>query len=114
MDILIAPWGNPTNWSSINYKFGNLKKTSNSSLDILQEHIEPDYTIILASDTLASSGSNYTEIKENAKKLILEYIEKFNINSNNTEVFILSGIGRFNNIIFKGKAEDYYYSLIFT
>ncbi|RUM62055.1 MAG: TIGR01897 family CRISPR-associated protein [Persephonella sp.] len=113
MDILIAPWGNPTNWSSIKYKFGNLEKISSSSLNILQEHIKPDYTIILASDTLASNGSNYIEIKENAKKLILNHIEKFNINPENTKVFILSGIGKFNNIIFIGKAEDYYYSLIY-
>lgn len=117
LKILIAPWGDPAGWQETTYVLDNQKLKSKSSLKLLKQIINPDYSIVLASDTLAVEGQNYNEVKESA----LEKVEKF-LKENNIEdinVFILPGVGKFQDritkkeVYFKGNPTNYYYSLIF-
>lgn len=117
MDVLIAPWGNPAGWKKIIYKFKDKQVESNSSLKILQEVLKPDFTFILASDTLATDGSSYEEVRSNAAEKINHYCKDFGIKS--YKAFIFPGTGIFQDMdtkkkfIFKGSSQDYYYSLIY-
>lgn len=121
MKILIAPWGEPSNWKESIYKFEGEKVSSKSSLRIIKEIIKPDKTFILISDTLAFLGNNFEEIKAVAKEKVKKFCEENSIED--VEIFVLPGIGIYgkkNNkneeeeINFKGFATDYYYSMIYN
>jgi len=117
LKILIAPWGEPTGWQETTYVFNDKKLKSKSSLKLLKQEINPDYTIVLASDTLAVEGQNYNEVKESALKKIEKFLKENDIE--NINIFILPGVGKFQDkitkkaIYFKEKPTNYYYSLIF-
>jgi len=117
LKILIAPWGDPAGWQETTYALDDKKLKSKSSLKLLKQITNPDYSIILASDTLALEGQNYNEVKRSA----LEKVEKF-LKENNIEdinVLILPGVGKFQDritkkeVFFKGNPTNYYYSLLF-
>lgn len=110
MKILIAPWGNPGGWKEVTYVFDGKNMKSKTSLEILQEVIKPDKTIIICLDTLAEEGKNYKEVRENAERRIREYADKFGLS--NYEVLTAPGIGTFPNGIFRGDALDYYHYII--
>lgn len=110
MEVLIAPWGNPSGWKKVIYELNGQEVRSNTSLKILQENINPDKTIIIGLDTLAEKGRNYQEVKTNSEEKIKEYADKFGLV--NYEVLIAPGIGTFPNGTFQGNALDYYYYII--
>lgn len=110
MKVLIAPWGNPGGWEEVAYEFEGRKVKSKTSLKILQDVIRPDKTFIIGLDTLAEKGSNYRDVKENAKEKIDKYANKFEIENYN--VLVAPGIGAFQNGIFIGMALDYYYHIL--
>ncbi|WP_461833221.1 CRISPR-associated CARF protein Csx1 [Desulfothermus sp.] len=107
MKLLLAPWGNPTFWKELYYKFDRKEVRSRTSLKILQETIKPDKTLIVGLDTLAKIGSNYEEVKKDAERKIKEHVNEFGLEK--CEVHIAPGIGSFPNGIFIGEALDYYY-----
>lgn len=110
MKLLFASWGNPKEWKEHIYVFGTREITSNSSLKILQEVIQPDKIIIIGLDTLAESGLDYKEVQESAKKKIERYAREFGLE--NCEVLIGPGVGTFPNGKFEGSALDYYYYIL--
>ena len=110
MKILIAPWGNPGEWTQVTYEFNEKRIKSGTSLKILQEIVNPDKTIVIGLDTLAEKGRNYQEIKVNAKEKINKYAHKFGLV--NYEVLVAPGIGTSPNGTFYGNALDYYYYII--
>ena len=103
MDVLIAPWGNPSGWKKVIYEFNGREVRSNTSLKILQENINPDKTIIIGLDTLAEKGRNYQEVKTNSEEKIKEYADKFGLV--NYEVLIAPGIWIFPNGTFSRKCS---------
>lgn len=108
--LLIAPWGDPSNWKEVVYEFDKRMVRSSTSVKILQESVNPDKTIIIGLDTLAERGGSYQEVKVDAEEKIKGYADKFGLV--NYEVLIAPGIGTFSNGIFYGDALDYYYYVI--
>ena len=68
--VLIAPWGNFSNWKKAIYLFDGIEKESKSSVSVIYEKINPDKVYILVLDTLSNLESeNYEDIvKEVGKK----------------------------------------------
>lgn len=110
MKILIAPWGNPFAWQEVTYKFGDVEDNSKSSLKIIQQAIQPDKTIIIGLDTLATEGKDYKKVRQSAQKKIEDSAKEFGIK--NYDVLIAPGVGTFPNGKFSGSALDYYYYII--
>ncbi len=117
MKILVAPWGDPAGWRETKYEYDNKTIKSSSSLKILQEVINPDNTIIVASDTLGQEGTTYNEVRKNAENKVKKYAQDFGIS--NFDVEILPGVGHFQDrntrkeAHFYGNAQDYYYSFLY-
>ena len=117
LKILIAPQGDPAGWQETTYVMDKEHLKSKSSLKLLKQVINPDFCIVLASDTLAVEGSNYDEVKGSARAKIRKFFEENSID--NTEIFILPGVGKFKDrstqkeVHFNGNPTNYYYSLIF-
>jgi len=51
--LIVAPWGNPSGWQDVTYRFGDVEDRSNSSLKVINDYIQPKKTIIIGLDTLA-------------------------------------------------------------
>lgn len=117
LNILIASWGDPSGWQETTYIMDNQKLSSKSSLRLLKQVIDPDFTIVLASDTLAVEGQDYNEVKKSALTKVQRFLEENSIND--IDIFILPGVGRFKDrntrkeVDFKGDPTNYYYSLFF-
>ena len=117
MKLLIAPWGNPEAWDKVTYIYNDYRKESYTSLHILQHVLKPDYTIIIALDTLAKDGNNYEEILNDAENIIWSYARIFCII--NPKIIIAPGVGEFidrclnKRKSFKGSMKDYYAYIIY-
>ena len=113
-DILIAPWGNPSQWREVKYNFENCIVKSKSSLPVLVDCIKPSQIVIIVLDTLAKSGIKYDDVILSAETLCEEFIEnELGINSKSIKIIVAPGVGLFPNGIFKGKMADYYAHILF-
>lgn len=108
--LLIAPWGKP-DWDEVTYIYNKEKIKSRTSLVILQRKLFPERTIIIALDTLATSGNNYEEVVKNAEETVEAKAKEFGIE--NFDIIIAPGVGGFPHGRFSGAMLDYYYFLIY-
>jgi len=115
MNILIAPVGNIERYEEVTYVIENTEKKSKVSFSILEEIKKTEKIIIIALDTLADKGKNYEEIEEDVKNKIFSFIKKEKLlKSENLDVMVAPGVGRFSgNKIFKGNMRDYYSFLFY-
>ncbi len=106
--VLIAPWGNFSNWEKAIYLFDGIEKESKSSISAIYEKINPDKVYILVLDTLSNLESeNYEDIVKEVREKATEYIEA-NLDISNYEVIVCPGVGTFPNGKFFGNLADYY------
>ncbi len=128
--ILIAPWGNPSAWREVIYRFdgdgcrGLLELPSRTSLKLLQKCIKPQKTLVVVSDTLLSlsydflpSHVDYRTLKY--KEIVLDVVKRyvkstaafrndFSEFSGEIEIFVAPGVGYFQNGEFEGNVFDFY------
>jgi len=115
--ILLSVWGNFKNWKPIKYSYNSFSKTSISSFPIIKEVENPNYSVIIISDTLLNQAldknnniQNYKMIKDLLKDDTNNfYNSEFSFTAN--EVIISYGFGEFDKTKFIGNAMDFYYNL---
>ncbi len=123
MRILVAPWGNPTGWSLVTYHFKGKDVESKTSLRALYENIHPNFTFVVALDTLAKiDGDIQGENVLNYKYVVSSVEDQLGVNGKVSQelhlgetkydLIVLPGVGNFPNGTFKGKITDYYYYLL--
>jgi CRISPR-associated protein Csx1 len=115
MKVVIAPWGNPTNWEKVPYAYNGQKEEFRSSLAMIEKIDNPDKVIIVTVDTLVDRGitsvkiSSYTDIKKWIIDLILDFCQKELNNLTPGKIIVSYGFGEFTNTKFIGNAVDFYY-----
>ncbi|MEO0148577.1 MAG: CRISPR-associated CARF protein Csx1 [candidate division WOR-3 bacterium] len=113
MKVLIAPWGNPTNWQEAEYRYNGTTKRGKSSIGVIIDVEKPDKTIIVCSDTLSNEVgtiSSYRDIKIFAEKIVKDFAEReFNIEP---DVIVSYSFGKFRNLNFEGNASDFYVGVL--
>ncbi|ASJ15751.1 hypothetical protein A3L04_01025 [Thermococcus chitonophagus] len=73
MKVLISPWGNFRSWSEVEYHFEGKRMKSKSPLPLLHDAIEPDKTMVILPDTLASDLERAErEVEEGAREFLRE------------------------------------------
>jgi CRISPR-associated protein Csx1 len=115
--ILLSVWGNFKNWKPIKYCYNSFSKTSKSSFPIIKQVENPNYSVIIISDTLLNQAldnnnniQNYKMIKDLLKDDTNNFCNsEFSFTAN--EVIISYGFGEFDKTKFTGNAMDFYYNL---
>ncbi len=122
--ILIAPWGNPSRWSSVKYKWNNKEEeiTSKTSVLTLINYLNPEKVLILVGDSLIDaenlSEKSYEEVKKSVTKMIEEFLKSPDVELDKysevkVKICILPSVGKFPNGSFEGQLLDYYYALLY-
>ncbi|MFA4661591.1 CRISPR-associated CARF protein Csx1 [Pyrococcus kukulkanii] len=107
MRLLISPWGNFRNWSEVEYHFDGKRMKSKSPLPLLHDAVEPDKTIVILPDTLASDLERAEkEVEEEAR----EFLKELGVEA---EVVVIPGTGKFPNGEFLGHPTDACYYLTY-
>jgi len=115
--ILLSVWGNFKNWKPIKYSYNSFSKTSISSFPIIKEVENPNYSVIIISDTLLNQALNNNNNIQNYKMIKNLLKDDTNNFCNNefsfiaNEVIISYGFGEFDKTKFIGNAMDFYYNL---
>ena len=111
MKILVATWGDPTNWSEVTYRLDNNEFKGKTSLGVILKSVNPDITIIVGIDTIGE-GKSIEEIKNKAEELLKGKIKEFGLAKFKPIIWILPGVGQFRGKIFEGEMTDFYYLLL--
>ncbi len=110
--ILIAPWGNPQKWRLARYALpeDNEGAESFSSTEYLAKKYNPDATLIIALDTLASGNpENYDAVRKNARSEVEKYLCNLRntVAAGNIVVAIAPGIIKKGKIEVSGALTDF-------
>ncbi|AAC06670.1 CRISPR-associated CARF protein Csx1 [Aquifex aeolicus] len=130
--VVIAPWGDPTNWQRVKYSYNDHEDKYPSATGIIIKAEKPDSVILVCPDSLAEkripykeikiqcSGNlsdktqgnlpfeNYEEIKSKVENKIKDFFSK-NINFHKKpDVIISYSFGSYNTLEFEGQAEDFF------
>lgn len=121
LKILVAVWGNFSAWKNANYRYNDKKHTSNTTLPLLLDVINPNYTYIILADTLIDTLmdkygniSTYQEglarIKSEAEKFIRERISVYptKLKEENINILVLPAVGTFSKSKFVGNPNNFY------
>lgn len=109
--ILIAPWGDPTNWESVRYSIKDVEEEARTSLMPLKKILKPEKILIIALDSLADGGKDYKEIKKSAEEKVRKRAESFGLD--NFDVIIAPSKGSFSTgMTFDGEMMDFYYYIL--
>lgn len=115
MKILIAVWGNPEGWREIEYEYKEQSEKAKSTINLIKRVENPNKTVIICVDTLADncvqSNPSYSEIKNIAESVVKNFcLSQFNFEPD--KIIVSYGVGEFNNTIFIGNAQDFYYEVL--
>ncbi len=130
MKILFAVWGNYIDWKDAKYSYNQKIIESKTTLPLLLDQINPDYSYIIISDTLINNlcleknielkgNESYHELIELVKKSAKNFIEEniknkdFLLNFDTLKFLVQPGIGNFSNSIFKGNPNNFYNILFY-
>lgn len=108
--ILIAPWGNPSGWGEADYVLEGTMTRSKTSLKPLKDAMDPERTLIIALDSLATEGRDYAGIRDSAESAVKGWAEAFGIEE--PDVIIAPGRGRFGAMTLDGELMDCYRYLL--
>ena len=134
MRVLIAPWGNPFQWESVNYRFNDTTIKKESTLPVLVDVLKPDKVLIIVLDTLANiqirgepdirpkKFSNYDDVvqdvEERVKWFLINKIAEENIlkmlKNGSLKVIVSPGVGTFKNIVVDGDISDFYSYAVYS
>lgn len=115
MKVVVAPWGNPTQWRKVPYAYNGQKEEFRSSLAMIEKIENPDKVIIVTVDTLVDNGftslkiSSYNDIKKWIIDLILDFCQNELNNFTPEKIIVSYGFGEFTYTKFIGNAVDFYY-----
>ncbi|RLF87642.1 TIGR01897 family CRISPR-associated protein [Thermococci archaeon] len=107
MKLLISPWGNFRSWNEVEYIFNGKSRRSKSPILLLYDIIEPDKTIVILPNTLASDLERADKEVEGEAK---EFLKELGVSA---EVLVIPGTGKFPNGEFLGHPTDAYYYLTY-
>jgi len=115
MKILIAVWGDPKGWNEVNYEYQGQSEKAKSAINLIKRVENANKTVIICVDTLADnhlqSAQCYAEIKNKAEYIVKDFCSnQFSILPD--KVIVGYGVGEFNNTIFIGNAQDFYYEVL--
>jgi len=115
MKILIAVWGDPEGWKEIEYEYKEQSEKAKSTINLIKRVENPNKTVIICVDTLADnrvqSNPSYSEIKNIAESVVKNFcLSQFNFQPD--KIIVGYGVGEFNNTIFIGNAQDFYYEVL--
>ena len=113
MKFLIASLGDFERWKEVKYRFGEETSVGPSTLTILQKHINPDWTVIVLSDTIGKDFSSLEALREDIKNRVLDFLDRIGA-GREVDIIIVPGIGEFSHGTFKGSAMDTYYYLLYN
>ena len=107
MKLLVVSWGDFKRWKETKYRFGNETSVGPSTLPILQKAIEPDWTVIILSDTLGRDFSSLEALREDVRGRAMDFLDRIGA-GREVDVIIAPGIGHFSHGTFRGSAMDAY------
>jgi len=115
MKILIAVWGDPERWDEVNYEYQGQSEKAKSTINLIKRAENANKTVIICVDTLADnrvkSNPSYSEIKNIAESVVKNFcLSQFNFQPD--KIIVGYGVGEFNNTIFIGNAQDFYYEVL--
>jgi len=115
MKVLIAVWGNPEGWKEIEYEYKEQSEKAKSTINLIKRVENPNKTVIICVDTLADnrvqSNPSYSEIKNIAESVVKNFcLSQFNFEPD--KIIVSYGVGEFNNTVFTGNAQDFYYEVL--
>jgi len=114
--LLISPWGNPSDWKEIEYRFNGKIQRANTPVKLLMEELKPDKSLVFVLDTLANLKEqikDFSTVQNSVCDYVKKYISEFGLDSKQIKLYILPGVGKFKNGQFIGSAEDLYYFAFF-
>jgi len=121
MKILVAVWGDPERWDEVNYEYQGQSEKAKSTINLIKRVENVNKTVIICVDTLADNhiisykdlftSPYYLDIKNIAKSVVKNFcLSQFNFQPD--KIIVGYGVGEFNNTIFIGNAQDFYYEVL--
>ena len=107
MKLLVVSWGDFERWKETKYRFGGKTSVGPSTLPILQKVIEPDWTVIILSDTLGRDFSSLEALREDVRGRAKDFLDRIGA-GREVDLIIAPGIGHFSHGTFLGSAMDAY------
>ncbi|MEO0224190.1 MAG: CRISPR-associated CARF protein Csx1 [candidate division WOR-3 bacterium] len=129
MKVLIATWGNPCSWEIVEYEYEGQTTIASTSLEVIHKVENPNYAIIVISDTLANSSflpksnknncdcydpnpfSDYNDVKQRAINCAQSIINQHQIKVN--KIIVSPGVGNYSNSSYEGNPRDFYHITLY-
>ena len=111
MKLLVVSWGDFNRWKEIRYRFGDETSVGPSTLPILQKAINPDWTVVVLSDTIGKDFSSLEALRDDVKTRVTEFLDRIGA-GREVDTIIAPGIGEFRHGRFTGNAMDAYHYIL--